>query len=145
VRVTLPNGTVIQARGLSDYVSVDGDRDPDYGLYLDDRWKHRVIPWPHVFVDWDDFGLPQDERSLFDAIRHAWEIAQTGASIEVGCYVGTGRTGTTVACLAVLGGVDAANAVVWTRENYDPWAVEGAQQEDLVSRFASWIRDRPSR
>jgi hypothetical protein len=45
---------------------------------------------------------------------------------------GHGRTGTALACLAVLGGQNPATAVAWVRANCYPYAVETAGQEAFV-------------
>jgi protein-tyrosine phosphatase len=55
--------------------------------------------------------------------------------VEVACSGGTGRTGTALACLAVLDGVPAADAVTFVRANYRPRAVETPSQRRFVARF----------
>lgn len=55
--------------------------------------------------------------------------------VEVTCGGGVGRTGTVMACLAVLSGVPADRAVGWTRENYHRKAVETPWQRRWVLRF----------
>jgi len=42
--------------------------------------------------------------------------------------------------MAVLAGVDSAEAVVWVRENYRPGAIETADQERWVTWFAQNAR-----
>ena len=42
--------------------------------------------------------------------------------------IGRGRTGTAVACLAILDGVPSSMAVAFVREHYHPGAVETFQQ-----------------
>jgi protein-tyrosine phosphatase len=44
--------------------------------------------------------------------------------VEVACSGGLGRTGTALACLAVLDGVPAGDAVAFVRGQYHPRAVE---------------------
>jgi hypothetical protein len=41
-----------------------------------------------------------------------------------------------LACLTVLAGVEPAEAVAWVRSHYHRSAVETAEQERLVARFA---------
>lgn len=55
--------------------------------------------------------------------------------VEIGCLGGHGRTGTGLACLAVLVGAPRDPAVSWVRENYCSLAVETSVQEDLVRNF----------
>ncbi len=57
--------------------------------------------------------------------------------VEVGCLGGHGRTGTALACLAVLTGTPANEAVAWVRANYCAHAVETEAQEALVAAFGS--------
>ena len=47
---------------------------------------------------------------------------------------GHGRTGTSLACLAVLDGVPAAEAVAYVRARYDHRAVETPWQRRYVTR-----------
>jgi len=59
--------------------------------------------------------------------------ARAGERVEVGCLGGHGRTGTALAWLAILAGLDPATAVAWVRANYCPYAVETADQEAFVA------------
>lgn len=55
--------------------------------------------------------------------------------MEVACHGGVGRTGTALACLAVLDGVPPGEAVAYVREHYARRAVETPWQRRYVSRF----------
>lgn len=55
--------------------------------------------------------------------------------VEVACGGGYGRTGTALACLAVLDGVPRSEAVAYVRGHYAPRAVETPWQRCFVSRF----------
>jgi protein-tyrosine phosphatase len=55
--------------------------------------------------------------------------------VEIACSGGNGRTGTALACLAVLDGVPAAAAVTYVRVHYARHAVETPWQRRYVSRF----------
>ena len=110
------------------------DDPPRFGLYLDERW---APPWPHVHVDWPDFGVPEDIDVLRRALTDLLDRARTGESVEVGCLGGHGRTGTALACLAVLTGTPANDAVAWVRANYCEKAVETDEQEELVATFGA--------
>ena len=48
---------------------------------------------------------------------------------------GRGRTGTALACLAVLDGAAAADAVAYVRQHYRPGAVETRKQASFVAAF----------
>jgi protein-tyrosine phosphatase len=91
-------------------------------------------------VDWEDFGLPENPELAAQQIVDAFGRAQRGELVEVGCLGGSGRTGTVLACMAVLAGVPAAEAVAWVRANYRPGAVETINQENWVRWFAEWNR-----
>jgi protein-tyrosine phosphatase len=62
--------------------------------------------------------------------------------VEVACGGGTGRTGTVLACMAVLAGHPADDAVAWTRRHYRRHAVETPGQRRWVRWFAA---ERPER
>lgn len=55
--------------------------------------------------------------------------------VEIACAGGSGRTGTALACLAVLDGVPHGQAVAYVREHYAARAVETPWQRRFVSRF----------
>jgi protein-tyrosine phosphatase len=87
-------------------------------------------------VRWPDFRLPSDAQHARIALREAWERAD-GDRVEVACGGGRGRTGTALACLAILDGVPAADAVAFVRGGYDERAVETPWQRRYVARFAA--------
>jgi hypothetical protein len=105
---------------------------PGFGLYLDERW---MPPWPHEHLDWPDFGVPEDPDLLRRALTDLLDRAREGALVEIGCLGGHGRTGTALACVAVLTGTPADEAVAWVRANYCYKAVETDSQEHLVATF----------
>jgi Protein-tyrosine phosphatase len=131
LRIVFPDGTAVDACGLSDRREEASDR--DFGVYMDPRW---APTWPAEVIEWEDFGLPAEPQRATDQIRAAFERARGGERVEVGCAGGLGRTGTVLACMAILAGVPSAEAVAWVRENYDERAVETAQQEEFVAAFA---------
>lgn len=102
---------------------------PDFGLYLDERWRP---PWPHELLDWPDFGVPGDPTAVVEALTSLRERARSGERVEIGCYGGHGRTGTALAVLAVLCGCHLDQAVGWVRANYCERAVENDEQEAFV-------------
>jgi hypothetical protein len=131
LRVVFPDGTAVEACGLRDRRAEALDR--DFGLYMDLRW---APTWPAEVIAWEDFGVPTDASHAGVQIRAAFERARAGERVEVGCVGGLGRTGTVLACMAVLAGVPSAEAVAWVRANYDERAVETEEQEAFVERFA---------
>lgn len=113
--VSLPDGTRVTAVSFDAIAPYARDQQPDYGLY-DRRWQP---PWVHDHLDWPDFGVPGDPDLVLNALRSVLDLARTG-EVEVGCLGGHGRTGTALACLAVLTGHPASDAVAWVRANYCP-------------------------
>jgi hypothetical protein len=127
----LPSGRLVRGRGLRD--PLPSGHQPTYGVFLLGRPPPEV-GWPAVWVRWPDFGLPRDTRHAREVLREAWRRALT-ERVEVVCGGGRGRTGTALACLAVLDGVPAAEAVPYVRRHYDPRAVETPWQRAFVKRF----------
>jgi hypothetical protein len=125
--------TVMGVRFLGDdpYAREDA---PNFGLYLDERWDP---PWPHEHFDWPDFDVPEDLDALRGALTDLLDRSRRGERVEVGCLGGHGRTGTALACLAVLAGTPANDALAWVRANYCYKAVETDSQEHLVATFHS--------
>ena len=129
MRVVFPDGTAVRASPLA----ARGAEACDFGLYLDARW---APTWPAAVVEWEDFGVPRDPDAAAAAIRDAFTRARAGETVEVGCVGGLGRTGTVLACMAILAGVPPQGAVGWVREHYDERAVETPAQEAWPLRFA---------
>jgi hypothetical protein len=135
--IRLPDGAWVRGRGLR-RPAPDGAA-PDGGLYLGGgrlRRRHeRELTWPHEWIDWPDFLLPRRPEEAVRLIRELSRRARDGERVEVACGGGVGRTGTVIACLAVLAGVPATEAVAWTRTHYHPRAVETPWQKRWVERF----------
>lgn len=90
------------------------------------------MPWSTVWIRWPDFRLPSDPGQAVEALAEALGLARV-QRVEVACGGGRGRTGTALAVMAVLAGVDPAEAVQWVRAHYHPRAVETPGQR-------RWIR-----
>lgn len=106
---------------------------PDFALYLLGR-EPPPVDWEARWVRWPDFWLPADRAATAEALREVWARAATERT-EVACGGGRGRTGTALACLAVLDGVAGRDAVAYVREHYSPRAVEAPWQRRYVARF----------
>jgi hypothetical protein len=150
----LPSGRLVRGRGLR-RPPVPGP-EPTFAVYLlgaappPTAWPSRWVRCPDFWVprDWADLGTGPLDRGLRsaapaggperanarDALREAWERA-AGGRVEVGCGGGLGRTGTALACLAVIDGVPAHEAVAYVRRYYHPRAVETPWQRRFVRRF----------
>ncbi|MGI8692347.1 MAG: protein-tyrosine phosphatase family protein [Geodermatophilaceae bacterium] len=127
----LPSGRRVRGRGL--LRPVPAGPPPEFGLYL----LGTTPPdqdWPSHWVRWPDFGLPTDRAAARRALVETWQRADD-ERVEVACAGGRGRTGTALACLAVLDGVPATEAVLFVRARYDPGAVETVWQRRYVARF----------
>jgi protein-tyrosine phosphatase len=132
--VELPEGIIIRARPIS-------QRDPDddwrdFGLYCDPGW---TPTWLAELIDWPDYGVPADSQRAATQICAAFQRAQAGEHVEVGCIGGLGRTGTVLACMAILAGVPDGDAVTWVRENYNAHAIETPEQERWIAWFAEHV------
>lgn len=129
--MTFPSGRMVRGRGLRKPLP-PGPR-PDFALHLagkapaDTEWEARWLRWP-------DFLLPTDRKLARTLIIEAWERAAF-QRVEVACGGGRGRTGTVLACMAVLEGLRGLDAVRFVRANYDKRAVETPWQRRYVLRF----------
>lgn len=145
--IALPDGTAVRGRGRRE--PLPPGPLPTYGLYLGrppGATPHRLfglrrIPWrpdwPADWIDWPDFGTPRDGEAAAAMIHRAYQLARSGERVEVACGAGIGRTGTVIACLAILAGHPAADAVTWTRQHYRPRAVETRGQQRWINWFAT--------
>jgi hypothetical protein len=126
-----PSGRLVRGRGLR-RGAVEGVA-PAFGLYLQGR-APPPVDWPSRWVRWPDMWLPPDSADAEDAFRELWRRAGT-ERVEVACSGGQGRTGTALACLAILDGVPSARAVAFVREHYNPRAVQTPWQRRFVRQF----------
>jgi len=138
--VTLPDGSRVRAVSLAERQVDDPER--AFGLYLDERW---APTWEADLVAWPDFGLPDEPEVAAQQISDAFDRAKRDELVEVGCLGGSGRTGTVLACMAILAGVAPGEADGWVRSAYRPEAVETAEQEAWVEWFGGWAREAPPR
>ena len=129
--LTLPSGRRVRGRDLR--AGLPSGPLPQFGLYLVGRLP-APVPWDSRWVRWPDFRLPADPADLRAALAQVWARA-AGERVEVACSGGTGRTGTALACLAVLDGMPPADAVAFARAGYRPRAVETPGQRRFVTRF----------
>ena len=127
----LPSGRLVRGRGLR-HPLPDG-QPPTFGLYLCGD-QPPPVEWESRWVRWPDFRLPKDRPDAEAALRELWTRA-ADERVEVACAGGRGRTGTALACVAVLDGVPAAEAVGYVREHYSRHAVETPWQRRYVRGF----------
>jgi protein-tyrosine phosphatase len=98
-------------------------------LYLD---RTSEPPWPHEYLEWPDFGVPDSSAAVISTLTTVLQRAQDGESVEIGCLGGHGRTGTALACMAILAGCLPDEAMDWVRSQYCVQAVETPAQEMFV-------------
>ena len=132
----LPSGRLVRGRGLRR--PLPPGPQPDLGLYLLGR-PPPELAWESHWLRWRDFGLPADKAAAAALLAQAWARSST-ERVEVACGGGRGRTGTALACLAVLDGVPPGDAVAFVRAGYDRRAVETPYQRREVLRFAQRVR-----
>ncbi|MER6653676.1 protein phosphatase [Streptomyces sp. NPDC000971] len=129
----LPTGRLIRGRGLRH--PLPPGPEPTLAVHLLGSPPPSVT-WESVWLRWPDFRLPADRATARAVLTEAWNRAPV-ERVEVACAGGRGRTGTALACLAVLDGVPAAEAVAYVRRNYHPRAVETPWQRRYAVRFAA--------
>jgi len=127
----LPSGRLVRGRGVSRPLP-EGPV-PQFGLYLLAS-EPPEVPWDFGWLRWPDFGLPADREKVAPLLTEVWQRA-ANERVEVACLGGRGRTGTALACLAIIDGVRASEAVMFVRAHYHPRAVETFFQRRYVRRF----------
>lgn len=130
--LALPSGRLVRGRGLRK--PLPAGPEPDFAVYLLGRTPPPVA-WESRWLRWPDFRLPADRAATRELLHEVWERS-AGTRVEVACGGGMGRTGTALACLAVLDGVPADEAVAFVRAGYHPRAVETPWQRRYVRNFA---------
>jgi Protein-tyrosine phosphatase len=127
----LPSGRLLRGRGLR-HPTPAGPL-PEYGLYLLGR-QPPPVAWESRWLRWRDWRLPSDPAEAREALVDLWQRAEH-ERVEVACAGGLGRTGTALACVVILDGLPAAEAVGYVRAHYSPRAVETPWQRRHVLGF----------
>ncbi|MDI6098150.1 protein phosphatase [Actinoplanes sp. NEAU-A12] len=127
----LPSGRLVRGRGLRD--PMPSGHPPSFGVYLLGSAPPE-FGWTSRWVRWPDFWLPVDAAYAAEVLKETLRRAD-GERAEVACGGGRGRTGTALACLAVLDGVPPGEAVAFVRRHYHRRAVETPWQRRFVERF----------
>jgi hypothetical protein len=132
--LVLPDRTVVRGRGVRH--AVPAGAAPEFGLYLGVDY---APTWPHETVEWPNYGLPEDDRMTAQRVEELYGRARRDERVEVACWAGRGRTGTVIACLAILAGLEPTHAVSWVRHHYDHRAVRAPWQRRWVVRFPALL------
>ena len=94
--------------------------------------RSRLAGLADVLIDVPDFAAPSQVMLLEGLVRTLWLLRDApDLPVYVGCAAGLGRTGTFIAALARLAGID--DGVAWVRVNYDLRAVETVAQAAAVA------------
>ena len=128
----LPSGRLLRGRALRRPLPAGAT--PDFAVHLLGKQPPEV-PWEARWLHWPDFRLPSSRTEAREILAEAWTRSATDR-VELACAGGRGRTGTALACLAILDGVPPAEAVDFVRRTYDPHAVETPWQRRYVRHFA---------
>ncbi|MFF3559226.1 protein phosphatase [Streptomyces sp. NPDC002574] len=126
-----PSGVLVRGRGLRR--PLPSGPAPEFAVHLLGR-RPPPTEWDARWVRWPDFWLPRDPGEAREVLREALTRAAY-ERVEIACGGGYGRTGTALACMAVLDGVPAGRAVAYVRRHYDRRAVETPWQRRFVRRF----------
>jgi protein-tyrosine phosphatase len=129
----LPSGRLVTGRGLQR--PLPPGPTPAFAVHLLGT-RPPAVAWESRWLRWPDFWLPTDQAYAREVLHEAWGHAMTGR-VEIACGGGRGRTGTALACLAVIDGVPANQAVTFIRQRYDTHAVETPWQKRYVTRFTT--------
>ena len=130
--VELPSGRRVRGRGLRR--GLPRGPVPTLAVHLTGRRPPQPA-WERHWVRWIDFWVPSDFAAAQRVLRLAYTEAVT-ERVEIACGGGVGRTGTALAALAILDGMDPDDAVTWVRRHYHPRAVEVAWQRRFLSAVA---------
>jgi protein-tyrosine phosphatase len=127
----LPSGRLVRGRALSRALPVG--QLPQFAVYLLGDPPEET-PWETRWLHWRDMWLPSDPAGLRETLVEALRRS-ADERVEFACKGGIGRTGTALACLAILDGVPARDAVRYVRAHYTRRAVEAPWQGWFVRRF----------
>ena len=133
--IEMPDGTRVRGRGLR-RPAPPGER-PSFGVYLLAE-PPPSMEWETCWIRWMDFRLPRNRSEAAAALVDAHRRAR-GERVEIACAGGRGRTGTALACIAVIAGVPAHSAVGYVRDRYDRHAVETPFQRKFVRQFQRYV------
>jgi len=127
----LPSGRLVRGRGLRHGPGKESR--PEFGLYLQGK-PPPPLGWAARWVRWPEWWLPADQDDTRDALLELWRRAEI-ERVEVACTGGRGRTGTALACLAVIDGVSGVDAIRYVRRQYHHRAIETPWQQWYVRGF----------
>ncbi|MEU3648036.1 hypothetical protein AB0E59_31960 [Lentzea sp. NPDC034063] len=114
----------------------------DVGLYLDERWYGHADARNRWFVPWEQLRAPDDVDVLVERLADVVLALRGGATVEVACFAGHGRTGSVLASLDIALGAEPAAAVARVREQYCGRAIGTEELEEFVHRVPALLAAR---
>lgn len=84
-----------------------------------------------ITIDWPDYRLPRRPAQALEILRNAYDRA-AHERVEITCKGGVGRTGTALAILAVMDGMEPQAAIDFIKEVYDPGSIENPAQRAFI-------------
>ncbi|MDD7465644.1 MAG: protein-tyrosine phosphatase family protein [Actinomycetaceae bacterium] len=84
-----------------------------------------------VYISWPDNRLPRRPQQAIEQLSQLLERAHS-QRVEITCGGGVGRTGTALAMLAIIDGMDAADAIAFVQRNYNPESVSSHAQRGFL-------------
>ena len=116
---------------------------PSWGVYLDEGWKNVATSYPKLMIPWPDWGAIPLAQAV-KLVQNIESKLQAGAVVEIGCYLGHGRTGTLLACLLVkLEKLKPGESIAEVRRRYCQLAIEVPEQVELIHEYFSTIQSTP--
>ena len=129
---------------------------PDVGFYLDDSWavKARHLATPgldvpglsdgprFVMYDWPDYGVPGSMQEFDAGVRWVHQQVKDGNIVETGCFAAHGRTGTFLAALLILKGMQAAKAIAQVRDKHCAQSIEVLSQKEWLYDYDELVNGR---
>lgn len=84
-----------------------------------------------IAIDWPDLRLPRRTSQAHEILKEAYERSAT-ERVEIVCGGGVGRTGTALAIIGVLDGLEPQEAIEFVKEHYNQDSVETPAQRAFV-------------
>lgn len=132
--VTFPSGVRIRGRPIRYYKT--SENLPDRILILSSFHPRHPAETEVHWIKWPDFCLPVNKLEAHHVLELTLERA-AHSRVDIACRGGVGRTGTALACIAILDGMDPASALKLIRDTYHPRAAETPWQQWYISNFSS--------
>ena len=113
--IAFPSGARIRGRPIRYYKT--SRNSPDHILILSSFYPRHPPRAEVHWIKWPDFCLPVNKLKA----RHTLELTlerATYSRVDIACRGGVGRTGTALACIAILDGMDPVSALNISSETH---------------------------